>query len=94
MGDHEATLLNVYGIPSRDEQWNCPECGLPLYRGNPATGYDPTQHVSTFICSGKPLGAYQTMGGNWQRHKCDCGYVISCDGFGDMVRVTLIGREE
>ncbi len=78
-----------------DEQFNCPECGLPLYRGNPAIGFDPTEHVSTYFCPGPGSpGTYRDMVGNWIRHKCDCGYIISPNGFGDMIRVTLIGWEE
>ncbi len=61
MGDHEAILLKVYGIRGPDEQWNCSECGRALFRGNPATGYDPTQSVGTYITQGEAPGGFRGM---------------------------------
>ena len=55
MGDHEKTLLDVYGVGSRDEQWNCPDCGRALYQGNPAIGTTPRRALGrTFAAGNSP----------------------------------------
>ena len=91
-----AMNLYDYGKPlPHNDCFVCPECGKMLYTGNPGIGYDPTEHVSTYICWKEAPGASRHwLDGNWHRHKCECGYVVMAEGFGSMIRLPFIHPEE